>query len=296
MPTFLVLGAARSGTTALYTYLRQHPDVFMSSIKEPNFFAFEDEALDFEGPGAEYVNNSIVRLADYRALFVNVTAQTAIGEASPLYLYSSKAPRRIRIHSPDIKLIAILRSPVEQAFSHFLYAKRQVLEPLDDFMSALQAEGRREAARWQPLFQYSKFPRYHQQLQRYQALFPEDQVKVFLYEDFDSDPVAVLKEIFAFIGVDDTFVADMTYRPNVGGVPRLRGLQSSLMQPHGVTRVLGSLIPEPVKRRIRDLISDYNLEKMALPQSSREYLLSVLSEDILELQELLQRDLSGWRE
>ena len=296
MPTFLVIGAARSGTTALYTYLRQHPDIFMSAAKETNFFAFEDEVLDFGGPAPEYINNSVNRLADYQALFADATHQSAIGEASPLYLYSNKAPGRIRTHIPDAKLIAILRNPVEQAFSHFLYAKRQVLEPLDDFMSALQAEGQRERAHWQPLFQYSQFPRYHQQLQRYHAVFPDDQIKIFLYEDFESEPVSVLKDIFSFIGVDDTFVADLTYRPNVGGVPKSRRLQNFLMRPHGVTRLLGRIIPEETKRRIRDVISDHNLEKPELPQPSREYLLAELRDDILKLQTLLDRDLSAWLE
>ena len=296
MPTFLVIGAARSGTTALYTYLRQHPDIFMSSIKEPNFFAFEDEVLDFAGPGAEYVNNSTIRLADYRPLFENATHESAIGEASPLYLYSHKAPRRIHTHIPAVKLVAILRNPVEQAFSHFLYARRQVLEPLEDFMSALQAEGQRERAHWQPLFQYSQFPRYYQQLQRYHAVFPDDQIKVFLYEDFESDPVSVLQKIFAFLGVDETFAPDLTYRPNAGGVPKLRWLQNLVMQPHSVTRALGAVIPETTKRRMRDVISDYNLETVELPQRSRERLLLDLRDDILKLEAFLQRDLSAWLE
>jgi len=294
IPNFLVIGAARAGTTALYMYLKQHPDIFMSAVKETNFFAFEDEPLDFEGPGSDYVNNSVHELADYLALFANASGQIAIGEVSPLYLFSQKAPERIRYHIPDAKLIAILRNPIEQAFSHFLYAKRQALEPLDDFIAALKAEGQRQRDHWQPLFQYSQFPKYHRQLQRYQAVFPDDQIKIYLYEDFESDPVSVLKSVFSFIGVDDTFRADLTYRPNAGGVPRSDLLQNVLMRPHAITGILGRVVPEELKRRIRDAISNRNLERPELQESAREYLRAELRMDILQLQTLLRRDLSAW--
>src|SRR5437867_4308222 len=120
LPTFLVIGAARSGTTALYLYLRQHPNVFMSRDKETNFFAFEGEALDFRGPGAEFVNNSVVTLNAYLRLFADAPENAAIGEASPLYLYSLHAAERIHARLPDVRLIAILRNPIEQAYSHYL--------------------------------------------------------------------------------------------------------------------------------------------------------------------------------
>jgi hypothetical protein len=294
MPNFLVIGAARSGTTALYTYLRQHPDVFMSPRKEANFFAFENEVLDFEGPGPEYVNNSINALADYQALFDGVANESAIGEASPLYLYSENAPQRIYAHVPDIKLIAILRNPIEQAFSHYLYAKRQVLEPLDDFMAALQAENQRKQDQWQPLFQYSQFPKYHQQLQRYYDIFPAEQIRIYLYEDFQSGQEALLKDIFSFIGVDETFAADLTYRPNAGGIPKSRLLQDLVMKPHAVTNLLGRILPEDTKRRIRDAISSRNLETPKLAPAAREHLRAELSEDIQSLQSLIGRDLSHW--
>ncbi len=113
MPTFLVIGAARSGTTALYTYLKQHPMVFMSSVKETNFYAFEGEKLECRGPGADYINNSITNLANYRELFAMASNEMARGEVSPLYLYSEKAPKRVRKHIPDVQLIAILRNPIE---------------------------------------------------------------------------------------------------------------------------------------------------------------------------------------
>lgn len=294
MPTFLIIGAARSGTTALYLHLKKHPDIFMSENKESNFFAFENEVPDCNGPGADYINNSTTRLSDYQALFTGVTTERAIGEAAPLYLYSSEAPRRIHVHLPAVKLIAVLRNPVEQAFSHYLYARRQMLEPLDNFTAALKAQDERKREHWQPLFQYSRFPRYHQQLERYYDAFPGEQIRVFTYEEFEQTPRAVLSSIFSFVGVDPDFDSDIAYRPNTGGVPRNRLLQDILMRPHRLTRLAGRWVPNAIKRRIRDAVSDRNLVKPPFPEQAKEFLKAELREDILKLQDLLKRDLSAW--
>jgi hypothetical protein len=211
-----------------------------------------------------------------------------------LYLYSEKAARRIHHHIPNVKLIAVLRNPVEQAFSHFLYAKRQMLEPLDDFLSALEAQDERRRKGWQPLFQYSEFPKYHQQLKRYFDVFRENQLRIYLYEEFAEDPRSVLIDLFSFIGVDPEFVPDVSYRPNTGGVPRSRFLQDLVIQPHLMTRLAGRLLPEKTKRRIRDVVSARNLVKPPFPAEARNRLKSELREDILKLQGLLNRDLSAW--
>ena len=109
LPDFLVIGAARAGTTAIYSYLRQCPDIFMPRVKEPNFFAFEGEALACAGPGADYINNSVTSLAAYRDLFATAPASAIKGEASPLYLFAPEAPARIRRHTPDARLVVVLR-------------------------------------------------------------------------------------------------------------------------------------------------------------------------------------------
>ena len=293
-PTFLVIGAARAGTTALYTYLRQHPGVFMSPRKETNFFAFEGERLDYAGPGADYVNNSVHDAAAYQQLFADAPPGAARGEASPLYLWSREAPARIHRHVPDVRLIAILRDPVEQVYSHFLYAKRQTLEPLDDFEQAMAAEEERARLRWMPMFQYSSFPRYAEQLRRYYALFPAERIRVFTYEEFSDELPRVMADIFRFIGVDPGFVPDLGYRPNAGGVPKSGLLQRLVMQPNALNRVVGRLLPEELKRRIRDAISDKNLDRPDIPPRARAALLERLHGDIEDLQRLLGRDLSRW--
>ena len=105
MPNFLIIGAAKCGTTALYHYLNQHPEVFMSPEKEPRFFALEGETPNFQGPAdARGINRCrYTNLDAYRSLFESVSGEKAIGEASTLYLYSSKAPERIAHHVPEAR-------------------------------------------------------------------------------------------------------------------------------------------------------------------------------------------------
>ena len=294
LPTFLVIGAARSGTTALYLYLRQHPNVFMSRDKETNFFAFEGEALDFRGPGAEFVNNSIVTLNAYLRLFADAPENAAIGEASPLYLYSPRAAERIHACLPDVRLIAILRNPIEQAYSHYLYARKEAIEPLADFMAALDAQDDRRKARWQPLFQYVDFARYHVQLRRYLEHFRREQLQLFLYEDFASDPLRVTRDIFRFIGVDDAFVPDVSARANAGGIPKSEWWQSVVMRPNAASKLIGSLLPRDARRTMRDALSRVNTRRDRMPAAARARLRRELRGEILGVQELLGRDLSEW--
>src|SRR3712207_3472590 len=109
LPNFFILGAAKAGTTALYHYLKQHPQVYMSPIKETNFFALMGEPVDFCGPGdRDYIGRfSITDLEGYHGQFRDAAGAAAVGDASPLYLYSPKAPWRIREFVPDARLIAI---------------------------------------------------------------------------------------------------------------------------------------------------------------------------------------------
>ena len=295
LPDFLVIGAARAGTTAIYSYLRQCPDIFMPRVKEPNFFAFEGEALACAGPGADDINNSVTSLVAYRDLFATAPHGTLTGEASPLYLFAAKAAARIRHHTPDARLVVVLRNPVEQAFSHFLYATKQRIEPLEDFTEALHREPERLAQNWQPLFGYSSFPRYGEQIERYLALFPRDQILIRLYEDFQTDPAHLMQDIFRHIGVTSGFRPDMTRKPNAGGVPKNRVFQDFLMRSNPVTRAIGLLVPQETRLRIRDRLASLNLKREDdMPAAARAILLDRLADQIRALEPMIERDLSNW--
>lgn len=295
VPNFLVIGAARAGTTAIHHALSKHPQIFMSPVKETNFFAFAGETLGFEGPGAEFVNNSVRTLDEYKGLFADAAGASAIGEACPLYLYAPGAPERIAETLGQVKLIAILRNPVEQAFSHYLYARARMIEPLKSFAEALKAQNERLAAHWQPLFQYSRFPRYGEQLGRFLEHFPRTSLLVHLYEDFVADPDAVYRSIFEFVGVDPTFEPPKE-RVNGGGVPRSARLQRLIMRPTVLSPVFRTVLPEAARAGLRNHLSGSNIERPPFPVAVRERLLDELRDDIRLAEELTGCDLSHWRE
>ena len=154
LPNFLVVGAAKSGTTSLFHYLEQHPDVFASPVKEPNFLAFPDDGrLNLRGPLDEagmyrYIHRKTAKsFAAYRDLFADASRETAVGEASPRYFYIPHAAARIERYLGAPKIIVILRDPIARAYSHFLMNRRRGLEPLADFRDALDAEAAADCGR-----------------------------------------------------------------------------------------------------------------------------------------------------
>jgi hypothetical protein len=296
MPNFLIIGAMKAGTTALYTYLEQHPQVYMSPVKEPNFFAFEGERMNFLAPqDQEGINRtSVTDIEAYRALFTGVTNEKAIGEASHWYLYSPKAPERIQHYIPGGKFIVVLRDPVERAYSQFLHFVRDGQEPLTDFAQALQEEETRIYNNW-AFGRYASRGFYHVQLKRYFDAFDRSQIKVYLYEDLSVDPVGVLRDIFRFLEIDEAFLPEMSIRPNVSGVPKSRTLHALLTRPQRIKAALQPHLPARVLRFASDL-RDRNLAKPQFAPVLRRQMVEMYREDILKLQDLIDRDLSKWLE
>lgn len=204
-PNFLIIGAAKSGTTSLYHYLDQHPQVFMSPMKGPRFFAMEGRRPAFTGPQDDVVNGRTITTAeDYVDLFRAVTNQRAIGEASDWYLSSAEAPERIYKYLPNVRLIAVLRQPADRAFSSYMHFARNGFEPLS-FEDALAAEDARIANGWSPLFAHRGRGYYATQLKRYFARFDREQIRVYLYDDLQRDPAVLVRDIFTFLGVNTDF-------------------------------------------------------------------------------------------
>lgn len=295
LPNFLIIGAAKSGTTALYHYMRQHPQVYMSDIKEPHFFAFKDKELSFVGPGVTINQSSITKIDDYTSLFQKVDPQeTAIGEASALYLYIPQTAQAIKEHLPNVKLIVILRNPVERAYASYMQLMRDGREPLDNFSKALQAEQARIQDNWGFLWRYTDLGFYGAQLKQYFDLFDEEQIRVYLYDDFKEKPISVLSDMFDFIGVDSTFSPDMSIKPNVSGVPKYPLVHKFLTEKNPIKSFLKPLLPSNFREKLTNKVVNQNLSKPDLDHAVKRQLCSVFYEDILELQTLLGKDLSFW--
>ena len=308
MPNFLIIGAPRTGTTSLWHHLDSHPQVYMSPVKEPKFFAFEGQEADFHGPPPEDRSGdntapwAITDLEAYRALFGGVTDENALGEASTLYLYyNEKAAELIRRYVPEAKLIAVLRDPVERAYSHFLFMRSHGREPLADFARALDAEEERVRERWWPAFHYARAGFYHEQLSRYFKLFGREQIRIYLYEDLQPDPSGVTRAVFRFLGVDDAFVpGDMSVKHNPSGVPRSEKLYALLYSGcRWVRPFVEPHLPNRLRQRVPRVVASLkkrNLDKPRLSPEVRGRLVGEYREDILRLQDLIGRDLSSWLE
>ncbi len=301
LPNFLIIGAMKSGTTSLYHYLKQHPQIYMSSLKEPNFFALEGSNLDFDGAeGKERIQRwvkreSVTDIEEYRALFRGAAGELAIGEASPMYLYSPEAPYRIRYYIPEAKLITILRNPVERAYSAFLYMRRDGREPLKEFHQALQAEEGRMRDKWEWIWHYRHVGFYYAQLKRYFDVFDKEQIKVYLYEDLRADLPNVLQDIFRFLEVDEAFVPDTSLRHNVSGIPKTGLLPRLTFRRNPVKTVLRPLLPQGLRQRISVSLKSRSLvEAPPLAPEIRRELLEGYRDDILKLEDLIEWDLSGW--
>ena len=300
LPNFLIIGAAKAGTSALFHTLRQHPQVYMSPYKEPKFFAFESpEELTFKAAdgGSAPVNfTAVLERSKYEQLFDDARGELALGEASPQYLYVEKSPSRIRALAPQMKLVVILRNPIERAYSSYLHLIRDGLEPLD-FGAALDAEPERLAQNYGFLYRYTDMGFYTDQLARYDEAFPRDQLLVLLHDDLRSDPAATYRRLFQFLGVDDSFNPPTSEEPNRSGVPRNRALHRLLNPSATVKRRLWDAVPRPLAEpllRMQTRVVNRNLERQPMPEPQREWLRDVFRDEITRLERRLETDLSHW--
>jgi hypothetical protein len=296
-PTFIVIGAARSGSTAVYEYLTQHPDVFMSEPKEPHYFAFPGERLDFRGPGDDLLMNqaAITDRWRYSQLFAQASGAKAVGEASVSYLYYPAAARRIKESIPGVKLVCVLRNPADRAFSSYMFMLSRLLEPAADFRTALADEDRRVAEGWHHLWHYRRMGYYHAQLKHYFDLFDRDQLRVYLYDDFRNDPDSVVDDCFRFIGVEPPNVPLRVPSPHLSGTPRFPTLNRFLMYDNRLKDLVRPILPRPVRGGLWNRLLKSNTQRQTLAADIREELMAGYETDIQRLEELLDRDLSIWR-
>ena len=252
IPDFLVIGAGKAGTTSLYHYLSQHPGIFLTPKKETRFFALEGEDLTtFRWAGAKPRANltSIVRIEEYRQQFEGRRGEAAAGEVCPIYLYYPGTAQRIARYLPDVKLIAILRNPVDRAYSHYQFLRQRGREPLA-FADAVAQEPERIRQKWMWDYHYTAQGFYYRKLRPYYEQFPAEQIKIFLYEDLTSDPDRLLAEIYAFIGVAREAKVDLSQQLNTTRLPSNKIAAALYRHRHLWARLLGNL-PSGSKQALR---------------------------------------------
>lgn len=268
LPNFLVIGAAKAGTSSLYTYLRAHPEIFMPEHKELNHFVYS-------GTGGDHVYPAKTREA-YEAFFASAAGETAIGEASPRYFRSRLAAERIRETLPEAKLILSLRNPVDRAYSSYQMALRNGQLAEMPFGEAI----------------VEKFNRgYAEPLERWFGLFGRDRIAIVMFEDIVRRPVQTVQELYGFLGVRTDFEPEIEVA-NPGGLPKNRLLHNVLM--HRRVKKLGrKLAPRGALNAAKEVRSR-NLVKQRMTAEERAKARAIFHDDILKTQDLLGRDLSAW--
>jgi Sulfotransferase family len=274
LPNFFIAGAPKSGTTSLYHYLDQHPEIYMSPIKEPHYFASEIRLERFseglrpkaeqdahalraylDGPMREKRFGGVVtEWRDYLKLFHQAEAQKAIGEASVCYMWSESAAANIRRAIPDARIILVLRNPVEMAFS--MYLQTVASGAIDcTFREAIEMGLDQRGGKIDVMHPFLDLGLYYEQVKRFLAAFPEERVRIYWYEDYQADPARMLAAVFRFLEVDSNFSPDLSKRYLEASMPNV-----------------------------------------LLDQADRAFLTEFYRNDIRELAGLLRRDLSGWCE
>jgi hypothetical protein len=295
-PNFIIIGAPRAGTTSLYHYLRQHPQIVMSRVKETHYFAYLASQFETDykiAPRSKWV---VTSLEEYEALFDIKKDTKAIGEASPSYSYAPGIPQQIKAHIPDVKLILIVRNPIERAYSTYLKNRREGTEPRS-FEDALLQEIKTPSKVVCSENYYIRAGMYFEHITRYRSHFDKSQLKVVFQEDLQNTPLQVLEDIFAFLGVDTTFLPDVSVRFNEAMPPLVVKKNSGRQFMKTLTRRIREYLPQKLYFSLLNI--QYALNKKvavypALPAPLRALLRDYYMQDVQNLQNLLERDLSHW--
>jgi Sulfotransferase domain len=291
-PNFFIVGAAKAGTSSLYAYLRQHPQVYMSAVKEPHFFS-QIEPSD----GQHYRMRTTTDRESYLKLFRKANGALAVGEASPSYLWDERAPHRIREQVPEARIIMVLRDPIERAHSHYLMNVRENTQPLP-FYEALREDQSKPNKSWTTANLYVELGQYASQVERYLGLFGPERLLVLMFEDLKRDPATLVRRTARFLGVDEGPVADMELgigNPyNAYALPR-GGLARGLYRSLWMRNLARYTVPQWLRWKLRDQVLMRPAEKPAMDARALEALRGVYAGDVEKLEGLLGRPLPELR-
>jgi hypothetical protein len=311
LPNFFLVGAPKTGTTSLYSYLRQHPDIYLSAVKEPCFFASEMRPDNFSREFATSMKLSSQNLLKYMdgpmlgpnpggiitdwnqylELFKNVSTEAAIGEASVCYLWSATAAGNIRARIPHAKIVAILRDPVERAFSQYLqYAASGLLtHSFRQHVNQCLRNNAPEFGLHRPFLEYGL---YYEQVRLYLDLFPCAQVRIYSYEEAWRSPEWLLKDLFGFLNVDPHVEVDTSRKDLQRQAPKVMTMHY-LLRKSGLTPRIKGLLPASFLSRCRAALFRQR-GALQLDPKDRRFIIEYYRADINKLSSLLERDLCAW--
>lgn len=279
LPNFIIIGAGKCGTTSLFHYLFQHPEIYMCPKKETFFFLDEASRLKNKKWGA------VVNLDEYKGLFKDAPENRLIGEISTTYYSEPNAAKSIHEVVPDTKVIAILRDPSNRAFSDYLMHHRFHIKdkPFESLITSNEY--------------YVKLGFYYSQLINYFEIFDEKDIKILLYEDLLHNPQEFIKDLFIFLGVQPEIKVDMTKKYRDYGVPKNKILYNLFIKSgkaQNITQQILKTLPNKLSTSIYKKISNASMYKPTLSSTDRAKLIEIYRPEILKLQDLIGRDLSKW--
>ena len=313
-PNFFLAGTVKAGTTSLYHYLAQHPQIYMSPIKEPSYFAtelrpenfvaaFQPQMFREQEEAREYVDGPmneprfggpITEWGDYLKLFRKVDGETAIGEASVSYLWSRTAARNIAERIPEARIVLMLRNPADRAYSQYLQAVSSG-QVRNSFREQIQASMRRpEGSKFDVLNPLLEFGLYFEQVERFFQYLPREQVRVYLYEEYRANPGGTLADLFGFLDVDPAFRPDQSRRFLEPSVPQFVTAAYYLKR-FGVWQGIKRWSPS----RLRPVLKSAAVRKRAslsMDAADRAHLREYYRDNVVKLSALLDRDLRIWLE
>lgn len=301
LPDFLLLGAPKAGTTALHGALAGHPELFLSGVKEPKYYLCGDSPPPaYRGPGDAHSNREwIWQRQRYLDLFAEAGDDQRAGESTPFYLYHRDARRRIANDLPRAKLIAVLRDPVDRAYSNWMHLWADGLEPCADVVEACDREPKRVDDGWAPFWHYRGLGMYGRQLADLFEHFPAEQVLVLRYRALIDDPRTALNRVCRFLGVAEDVVTEIP-----------KGNSKPFVNPSARTRLLGPLVragatagqflpPRAWRVASRPLVGQLhqrgNPERPKLTPEQGEILRTPFLEDISLLEKVTGESYDDWR-
>ncbi len=301
LPDFVIAGAPKAGSSALHAALAQHPQLFLSAVKEPKYFLCGDAPPPlYTGPGDAHSRREWVwRRTDYEALFASAPEKAMRGESTPFYLMDKNSHRRMREVIPEARIIAVLRDPVDRAYSNWMHLWVDGLEPEADVIAACDAEEARIAGGWAPFWRYRGLGRYGEQLESLYESYPREQVMVVRYRELVDEPVRVLDGVCRFLEVETGLVTGVprdNTKPFVANGPR-RAVLSRVVRAGAGAGAFFS--PQLWRRASRPVLRAMHLgQPSARPEltaAQRRTILQPLLPDIERLEAITGQDFADWR-
>jgi len=299
LPNFLIVGAHKAGTTSLYHYLKQHPEIFLSDRKEGLFFSGLN---NFSGIGSKEYNKTIIKnFSDYQKLFKNVVSENAIGDISPDYLffYENSIEKIKKYLGEDVKIIIILRNPILRAYSNYTFYFKLNLENLS-FKKALEKEDQRHKSNLRWAFRYKEIGLYYEQVKKKKKAFKN--ILILDFDELKSSPQNVTKKIFEFLDVDKTFQIDTSEKHNTSGIPSNRLLHYLLTKRFYAKTIIYSMLKplififfskKKLKKGLKKRISN-NFYKTPIAHEDKVFLEKFYRQDIIKLQDIVDFDVKKW--